>query len=186
MKLLLHCCCAPCSVSPVASLRAESIEPCLFWYNPNIHPFTEYDSRLNCLKEFAKNKNLELKNSDAEYGLRYFLSEIYIDDKNRCSRCYEARLLKTAARAAKDGYDAFSSTLLVSPYQDHMAIKRAGEEIASKLGVEFFYRDFRPLFREGQAAARAAGLYLQKYCGCVFSEEERYAKKLPPWRGDAE
>jgi len=184
MKILLHCCCAPCSVSCVGSLRAENIEPHLFWYNPNIHPYTEYKLRRDCLNEFAKSKNLSLTLID-EYGLREFLSEVYSQaDKDsishhpqRCKKCYSIRLEKTAGFAAQEGYSAFSTTLLISPYQDHEEIKRVGEELAKKYGIEFLYRDFRPLFREGQSAARAENFYMQKYCGCVFSEEERYLSK---------
>ncbi|WP_461249056.1 epoxyqueuosine reductase QueH, partial [Treponema sp. R6D11] len=88
------------------------------------------------------------------------------------------RLEKTASFAKQEGFSAFSTTLLVSPHQDHEEIKRSGEEMAEKYGVEFFYSDFRPHFREGQAQARAAGFYMQKYCGCVFSEEERYLDKI--------
>jgi len=183
MKLLLHCCCAPCSVSCIGSLRAEKIEPHLFWYNPNIHPYTEYKSRRDCLNEFAKSEKLALTSVD-EYGLRVFLNEVYsqtdgdlISHPQRCKKCYRMRLEKTASFAAQERFSAFSTTLLISPYQDHEEIKRQGEEMAEKYGVEFLYRDFRPLFREGQAGARAANMYMQKYCGCVFSEEERYLSK---------
>jgi len=77
----------------------------------------------------------------------------------------------------KTGYEAFTTTLLVSPYQNHELLKQVGEEMAEKYGVEFLYRDFRPGFREGQNEARQLGLYMQKYCGCVFSEEERYLQR---------
>jgi len=183
MKLLLHCCCAPCSVSCVGSLRGENIEPHLFWYNPNIHPYTEYKSRRDCLNEFAKSKKLSLTLID-EYGLREFLTEVYsqadsdsISHPQRCRKCYRIRLEKTVSFAAQEGYSAFSTTLLISPYQDHEEIKRVGEEMAKEYGIDFLYRDFRPLFREGQSAARAENFYIQKYCGCVFSEEERYLAK---------
>ena len=76
------------------------------------------------------------------------------------------------------GYDAFTTTLLVSPYQNHELLIKVAEEMAKKYGVEFLYRDFRQGFREGQSEARALGLYMQKYCGCVFSEEERYLKQI--------
>jgi len=178
MKLLLHCCCAPCSVSCVKSFRADGIEPHLFWYNPNIHPFTEYSQRLGCLIEFAANENLELTTRD-EYGLRVFLDAVNPDTSARCRKCYYLRLETTASFAAQNGYGAFSTTLLVSPYQQHEAIKSAAQEAAKIHGVDFLYRDFRPLFREGQAQAREKGLYMQKYCGCIFSEEERYLKNRP-------
>jgi predicted adenine nucleotide alpha hydrolase (AANH) superfamily ATPase len=187
MKLLLHCCCAPCAVSCVTSLRGEGIEPELLWYNPNIHPFTEYSSRLECLAEFAANGKLKLQTID-EYGLRLFLREVFpvIRDEElpaerdgvtrRCEICYRLRLEKAASFAAQEGFQSFTTSLLISPYQDHEAVRRVGEFMAAKYGVDFLYRDFRPLFREGQKEARALGFYMQKYCGCVFSEEERYVR----------
>jgi hypothetical protein len=184
MKLLLHCCCAPCSISCVNTLRAQGIEPFLFWYNPNIHPYSEYKSRRDALgefaSEFADNEKLKLTVID-EYGLRSFLDEVYpsIEKQTkleRCQKCYKIRLEKTASFAAQEGFSAFTTTLLISPYQDHEAIKRIGEELAAKYGIEFLYKNFRPLFNEGQSAARARGIYMQKYCGCIFSEEERYLK----------
>ena len=175
-KILLHCCCAPCSISVVKNLRDENIEPFLFWYNSNIHPYTEYKERLECLKSFTKDENLKLVNAEEEYGLRCFLKEVSADFDSRCKKCYRIRLEKTASFAASNSYDSFSTTLLISPYQDHEAIKQLGEEIAEKYNINFFYRDFRPLFRDGQAKAREKKFYMQKYCGCVFSEEERFAK----------
>jgi len=182
MKLLLHCCCAPCALSCVSSLRAQEIESELFWFNPNIHPCVEYNARLECLREFAANENLKLRLID-EYGLRLFLKEVYRETgeiesvPERCERCYSLRLEKTAAVAAAEGLAAFTTSLLISPYQNHDAIKRIGEEAAAKYGVDFYYMDFRPLFRESRKAAREMGLYMQKYCGCIFSEEERYLDK---------
>jgi predicted adenine nucleotide alpha hydrolase (AANH) superfamily ATPase len=176
MKLLLHCCCAPCTISCTQSLRKEGIEPGLFWYNPNIHPCTEYSTRRDTLSSFAARENYELKMVD-EYGLRLFISKVYPDMDDRCKKCYLLRLERTASVASIDGYDAFTTTLLISPYQQHEVVKSIAEEVAAKYKVEFLYRDFRPLFNESQAQARAMGIYMQKYCGCIFSEEERYLEK---------
>ena len=82
-----------------------------------------------------------------------------------------------AKHAAENGFDSFTTTLLISPYQKHEEICSAALAAAKEHGVEFLYRDFRPLFREGQNEARERGLYMQKYCGCIFSEEDRYKKK---------
>jgi len=175
MKVLLHCCCAPCVISCVSAFKAEGIEPITFWYNPNIHPFTEYKNRRDCFFDYVKseNINIEILNTKNDYGLKTFLNEIYPDTENRCEKCYRMRLEKTAFLAAEKGY-SFSTSLLISPYQDHEKIRLVGEEEASKYKIQFLYRDFRPLFHEGQSAARARGFYMQKYCGCIFSEEERY------------
>jgi predicted adenine nucleotide alpha hydrolase (AANH) superfamily ATPase len=152
----------------------EIIEPYLFWYNPNIHPFTEYKSRRDSLAAFAQDEKLKLI-EEAEYGLRNFISALAGNyDERRCTLCYRVRLEKTALMALEKGCDAFSTTLLVSPYQKHDLIKQVAEDYATQYGIPFFYRDFRSLFREGQKKAREKGRYMQKYCGCIFSEEERY------------
>ena len=87
-------------------------------------------------------------------------------------------LEQTAKYAKENGYTHFSTTLLVSPYQNHEALIEVANQMAKKYDVEFLYRDFRVGFREGQAKARELGLYMQKYCGCIFSEEDRYQKKI--------
>jgi len=179
MKLLFHCCCAPCATACVEDLRGEGLEPELFWYNPNIHPYIEYKSRLQALVQFAAANGLRMETAD-EYGLRFFIRTVFHEMDNtkaRCELCYRVRLEKTASFAAEKGFGSFCTSLLVSPYQNHDAVRAVGEEAAAKYGVEFLYRDFRPRFRDGQARARSLGLYMQKYCGCIFSEEERYLKQ---------
>ncbi len=170
MKLLLHTCCAPCSVYCIKSLRNEGIEPTVYWFNPNIHPYMEYKARRDTLKEYTKSIGVNAI-FDENYGLREFCKNVVDDLDNRCVKyCYRVRLEQTAKYAKENGYDTFSTTLLISPYQNHEALKKIGEEMAEKYGLIFLYRDFRPGFREGQAEARELGLYMQKYCGCVFSE----------------
>ena len=83
----------------------------------------------------------------------------------------------TLRYAAEHGYDRFTSTLFVSPYQNHELMRQICEQMAEKYGVEYLHRDFSPRFREGQDKARELGLYMQNYCGCVFSEEDRYRKR---------
>jgi predicted adenine nucleotide alpha hydrolase (AANH) superfamily ATPase len=178
MKLLLHTCCAPCSVYCIKSLRAEGIEPVSYWFNPNIHPYTEYKARRDTLIEYSKMENFKLIINE-NYGLDEFCKNVIDDLENRCQNyCYKVRLEETAKYAKENGYDAFSTTLLISPYQKHDTLKSLGEAISKKYNINFLYRDFRPGFREGQSEARELGLYMQKYCGCVFSEEERYAKQI--------
>ncbi len=157
-------------------LRQEGIEPVGFWYNPNIHPFTEYKMRKNTLVEYAKSIGLQLEIKN-EYGLRRFIEGVYPDFDHRCSFCYAMRFEETARYAAEHGYDQFTSTLFVSPYQNHDLMHETCERMAEKYGVQYLRRDFSPRFREGQEKARELGLYMQKYCGCIFSEEDRYQKK---------
>lgn len=177
MKVLMHICCGPCSISPLEQLKQEDIIPDLFWYNPNIHPFMEYKNRLESCEKYINLLNLKLIKID-EYGLREFCSNVISNLNERCSSyCYKVRMEKTAKYAKENGYKAFTTTLFVSPYQNHEKLKQVCEELAKKYEIEFLYRDFRPGFREGQSKARSLELYMQKYCGCVFSEEDRYMKK---------
>ena len=174
----MHTCCAPCSVYCIDSLRAESIEPTLFWYNPNIHPYIEYKTRRDCLKSYADQVEAKLIIKE-EYGLDEYCKNVINDLENRCvNYCYKKRLTEVVRYAAKNGYDTFTTTLLVSPYQKHDELKAVCEDLAALSGVKFLYRDFRVGFREGQNKAHALGLYMQKYCGCIFSEEERYQKQI--------
>ena len=164
--VLLHTCCAPCSLSCIDPLRAEGIEPVAFWYNPNIHPWKEYQARRDCLLEYAPTIGMEVRVQE-DYGLREFVRHVADDIDHRCAYCYEHH-----------GFTAFTSTLLARLYQDHEGIVRAAEKYAKQYGVEFLYRDFRPNFRAGNQRARELGFYMQKYCGCVFSEQDRYQKQI--------
>lgn len=176
MSTLLHICCAPCSIMCIRTLRAEGIDPVGYWYNPNIHPKWEYKTRRNTLTEYARTIGLPLILED-EYGLRSFIQDLCPDFDHRCTYCYTRRLDATAAYAASHGFDSFTSTLFISPYQNHDLMREIAEEAAKRYGVSFLYRDFRPYFKEGQEIAKNLELYCQKYCGCIFSEEDRYTKK---------
>ncbi len=175
MKTLLHICCAPCANQPIEVLRGDKLDLTGFWYNPNIHPFTEYRSRRNCLREYAGVIELPLIEKN-DYALRPFIREVVEDISHRCGKCYEMRLFETARAAAEGGFDSFTSSLFISPYQNHELMQETAERAAKEFGVEFLYRDFRPYFKAGQEFAREHDFYMQKYCGCVFSEEERYLK----------
>ncbi len=178
MKVLLHTCCAPCSIKCIEKLKDDNINPTVFWYNPNIHPFKEYQIRRDTLIKYVKNNNIDYLEHH-EYGLRHFISDIYpYMGKERCEFCYEMRLSKTAEYAKKIGFDAFSTTLLISPYQRHEMIKKIGEKFEKKYNIKFLYRDFRPYFSDGQDEARKMNFYMQKYCGCIFSEEDRYIGEI--------
>ena len=176
-SVLMHTCCAPCSLSCIDPLRAEGIEPVAFWYTPNIHPWKEYEARRDCLLAYAPTIEMQVI-VDEDYGLRTFVEHVASDINHRCTYCYQHRLEETARSAAEHGYEAFTSTLLASLYQDHEAIRAAAEKYARQYGVEFLYRDFRPNFRAGNQRARELGFYMQKYCGCVFSEQDRYQKQI--------
>ena len=112
-----------------------------------------------------------------EYDLEGYLSGAVQRLKDRCHYCYETRLRPAAQEAASQGYEIFGTTLMISPYQDQEALRRIGNQLAKEYGIEFYDQDLRAGFREGQRRARELGLYLQPYCGCIFSERDRYAKK---------
>jgi len=156
----------------------DGFAPSLLWHNPNIHPFIEYKARRGAASDFANISDLPIAVDD-NYGLRDFVYDTaeHMDDKlKRCGYCYCSRLHYAAKYAKEHGYAAFSTTLLASPYQDFDNICKYGYELAKEHGLEFIVRDYRKDFREAMNKARAMGLYMQKYCGCVFSEEERYRK----------
>lgn len=181
MKLLIHVCCAPCLIGTKLTIDrwAEKenidIDMVCYWYNPNIHPYTEYKSRLDALENYALKNNITLIIQN-KYGLVEFSKNVIDDLQNRCGYCYSSRIEKAAKYAADNNFDAFTSSLLVSPYQKHELLRETGEKYAVEYNTQFFYCDARVNFREGQKIARETGVYMQKYCGCIFSEEERYIK----------
>lgn len=177
MKLLLHICCAPCSAACIKVLREENIDIVGYWYNPNIHPFKEYDNRLKALKEYSKMINLNVIYDDF-YGLDEFVKNTVNIIDNRCGYCYLSRMERVVKYAHDNGYDAFSSTLFISPYQKHDLLKSICENLSKKYNIQFLYRDFRPYYELGREMFRETGLYMQKYCGCIFSERERYKKEI--------
>ena len=131
--------------------------------------------RRNCLQAYAEEIELPLIVRN-DYGLRPFVRAVVEDIPGRCVKCYEMRLFETARQAAEGGFDSFTSSLFISPYQKHELMREVAERAATEYGVQFLYRDFRPYFRDGPEFAREHGFYMQKYCGCIFSEEERYMK----------
>jgi predicted adenine nucleotide alpha hydrolase (AANH) superfamily ATPase len=176
-KILMHICCAPCAVFPIKYLKANHPEYAVYgyFYNPNIHPYQEFARRLETLKNFSPIADFELITNES-YGLEYFLDEVINDKENRCNICYEMRLKSTAALAKKEGFDAFTTTLLISPYQNHERIIETAEKIAQEEKIKFCYFDFRAGWQEGVDISRELKMYRQPYCGCIFSEMERFCK----------
>ena len=161
MKILLHTCCAPCSIYCIEELKKEKMQIDLFWYNPNIYPESEYQKRKQTLEQYSKTIGINMIVGVAAHGDPFL-------KLGNCENCYKTRLEQTAKYAKENGYDGFSTTLLISPYQKHELIKSIGNELG-----KFIYRDFRPGFRIGQAKAKELELYRQKYCGCSFSKENK-------------
>jgi predicted adenine nucleotide alpha hydrolase (AANH) superfamily ATPase len=175
MKLLMHMCCAPCSTYPLSVFKDKKIDVTGLFYNPNIHPLDEYQRRLDTVKQFADIVNLEVIYLDGYMEDTW--SNYKGDNLSRCTMCYSIRLDRVASYAKENGFDAFTTSLLVSPYQKHDLIKELGNIYALKYGIKFYYEDFRPGFREGQNMAKDLGLYRQKYCGCIISYNERLEEK---------
>jgi epoxyqueuosine reductase len=172
MKLVVHTCCASCLAATLDEF-ARLGEIVAYFHNPNIHPLLEFRKRLKAFEVLAEREKFAA-HADREYGLTQFLAMVPPDGAGRCEKCYAERLGATARFAAEQGADAFTSTLVASTHQDHDAIRRAGEAAAAETGVEFVYRDLRHCAKRGHELARKMSLYRQQYCGCIFSEYERY------------
>lgn len=172
MKLLLHTCCAPCLIYPLERLVDKGFEVTGLFYNPNVHPFMEYQNRRQAVEDFIKPNNVAV--IYPEYNPAQFFQAVnFKETSGRCFICWSLRL-KTTARIAKEkGFTYFSTTLLVSPYQDQELLKKIGTDISGEIGVDFYYEDFRTGFKKAHDTARAENIYCQKYCGCLYSEIER-------------
>ncbi len=175
MRVLLHTCCGPCALYPLSSLRGEGAEVTGFFFNHNIHPYQEYARRRDAAQQMADLEGMPLVVRD-EYRLEEFLAAVAADPGSRCGYCYASRLDAVAAAAVAGGFDAFSSSLFYSRYQNHDLMRKKAEEASQKHGVAFLYRDFRPGWQEGIRRSKELALYRQQYCGCVYSEKERYCR----------
>ena len=176
MKILLHLCCGPCTVYPLSSLREQGYRVEGFFFNPNIHPFKEFRRRINALDDLARQTSFKVE-VIRDYGLRDYLRQVIFKEEKRCPICYEMRLTETVKQARKIRADAFSTTLLYSKYQQHETICRLARKLADKYDIPFYYEDFREGWQEGIDRSIAMGLYRQPYCGCIYSEQERYDKR---------
>lgn len=176
MKLLLHACCGPCACYPAEKLLADGKAFDILYFNPNIHPYKEFKRRLNALRELCENKRYKLI-VDKSYPLEDCVLGMLAEPTIRCAYCYRVRMRYAARYAKENGYDAFSTTLLVSPYQKHELIIQMAEDAAKEFDIPFYYEDFRAGYQRGVDISLELELYRQPYCGCVFSERDRYEKK---------
>ncbi len=177
MQILLHVCCGPCTVYPLEQLRQDGHTVTGYFFNPNIHPYREFKRRIAALRQFAELTDFKVE-IDTQYGLSEFLRRVVFKEQARCPICYDMRLSRVAVKAALYQADAFTTTLLYSRYQQHALLKQKGEEYAAANGTAFYYQDFRQGWQEGIEQSIAMDLYRQPYCGCIYSEQERYDKKL--------
>jgi hypothetical protein len=183
-KVLIHVCCAHCAAYTIEHWRREGYEIAGFWYNPNIHPYSEHQHRLESMKSLAVQLNIPLFISEG-YDMPEYFRRVAGHEEERCRHCFELRLTKTAETAREKGYDAFTTTLLISPHQKHELIKEIGEKAVlqqvqgerGKKGVSFLYADLRKRYSDSRHLTKPLDLYRQQYCGCVYSEWERYSEK---------
>ncbi|GJQ23343.1 hypothetical protein BIY37_12870 [Candidatus Brocadia sapporoensis] len=173
MNLLLHICCACCLCAPLQELRKEGFAVTGLFYNPNIHPLLEFRRRLKALRVFQESDPLSVIYYE-EYGLREYLKHVDHEGNDRCADCYTMRLRFTTVYAQENGFDAFTSTMLFSVYQNHEQLKIFSENLAREHGIDFIYRDYRALSECSHDIAKKKMIYRQGYCGCIFSEYERY------------
>jgi hypothetical protein len=179
MKLLLHICCAPCLIYPLSILKQDEHEITGCFYNPNIHPSSEYQKRLHALEDYTGQQGLEVLWPEG-YDMEGFLRNVAFREADRCHACYYMRLSYTAEIASSRAFDGFTTTLLYSKYQKHEWVKSIAESLAKKYRISFYYQDFRSGWSEGVRASREKGMYRQSYCGCIYSEKDRY------WRSTVE
>ncbi len=176
-RLLLHICCGPCSITTVKTLLDQGIEVTGLFYNPNIHPLTEYVKRRDGCLEVAEKLGFNVIVKDNEYKPQQWFRDVAFREDNRCFHCYQNRLERTAQIAKKGGFDLFTTTLLYSKYQKHADIASLGRDLQSEK-TRFHYHDFREGWKDGIDISKEWGIYRQQYCGCLYSENERYQREL--------
>ena len=176
MRILLHICCANCAIYPVNQMREQGHQLAGYFYNDNIHPYQEFSKRLATTKEYAAKVDLQVT-YDEEYRLEEFLAAVAQNPANRCEYCYRSRLLGTVKEAKRQGFEGFTTTLLYSRYQKHQEIIDYGDQLAQEYGLTFHYQDFRKGWNEGIKISKEMGLYRQQFCGCIYSEKDRYLRK---------
>jgi epoxyqueuosine reductase len=175
MKLLMHICCGPCTIYPLKVLRMQGHEVEGIFYNPNIHPYQEYQRRFETLNDYSTKAFVNII-CPAGYPLEEFLRKVAFKEDERCQYCLQDRLRYTAELALSNKYDGFTTTLLYSKYQKHDLIRELGEHLGKQLGIDFYYQDFRTGWDEGVKISKALNMYRQPYCGCIYSEKERFYK----------
>ena len=173
MKILLHTCCAPCAIVPIRLLQQDAFDVMGYFYSHNIHPYTECLKRRETLETYAASIGMHLIHSEG-YNMENFLRNVVFREKDRCRYCYHDRLMSTAMVAKRGKFDYFTTSLLYSKFQKHEEIRSIGESVAKAIGIPFHYQDFRTGWKEGVETSKQLKMYRQSYCGCIYSEKERY------------
>jgi predicted adenine nucleotide alpha hydrolase (AANH) superfamily ATPase len=175
-SLLLHCCCAHCAAYTVDYWRRQGYSVRGYWYNPNIHPYMEHQARLEAMKSLAEQLDLPLVIADG-YDIYEYFRRVAGDEAGRCCQCFRLRLSTTAVTTRETGLNAFSTSLLISPHQQHELLCQVGRELAGETGIEFVYADLRKRYSESRRITKGRQLYSQQHCGCLYSQGERLKAK---------
>ena len=178
MNILLHICCGPCAIYPLRALRDQGHAVTGLFYNPNIHPLQEYLRRRSSAQDVGERFGLRMIFLDREYDPQAYMRRVAFRENSRCLLCYQLRLERTLSIARRGKFEGFSSTLLYSKQQQHTVIARLGSELAGEGRVGFVYQDFRLGWQEGVQQSLEWNLYRQDYCGCLYSEFERFQDRL--------
>ena len=173
-SVLIHGCCAHCAAYTISYWREQGYKVSALWYNPNIHPYLEHQQRLEAMKSLAQKIDLPLI-VNAGYDIIEYFRQGVGHESQRCQHCFRLRLSKTTETARQMGFSAFTTTLLISPHQKHDLIKEIGTNLAEETGLEFLYADLRKHYSDSRHLTKPLNLYRQQYCGCIYSEWERYA-----------
>ena len=173
-KVLIHSCCAHCAAYTIEYWRQQGYETSALWYNPNIHPYTEHQLRLEAMQSLAQEIRLPLLIVEG-YDIIDYFRQVEGHESERCQYCFRLRLSKTAETAKVKGFNAFTTTLLISPHQKHDLLQEIGNDLAKEKGIAFLYADLRKRYSDSRRMTKPLELHRQQYCGCVYSEWERYA-----------
>ena len=180
-KLLLHACCGPCS-SYVLEYLCNYFDITIYYYNPNIYPKEEYTRRKEELKTFVNKFNNKIKVIEEFYNTDEYYKSIKGLEKlgeksERCYKCYEFRLDKTALFAKENNYDYFTTTLSISPYKNAEWLNEIGKNMEEKYNIKYLFADFKKKngYKRSLELSKEYKLYRQDYCGCVYSKQEREA-----------
>lgn len=182
-KILLHVCCATCALYPYFLLTNYGLAVTFYFYNPNIHPKSEYGKRLKDVIAISKKYGIPLIVDRYEIKKWFRLTESLKEEPEggkRCLACYQTRLEKTAEIAKKLNFDLFGTTLTISPYKDHTVINTIGKELEKKKNVAYYQSNFKKKngFKETTKLSKSLGIYRQHYCGCIYSKLVSSNKKL--------
>jgi epoxyqueuosine reductase len=172
-SLAIHACCAHCTAYTVEHWRTQGYEVSVIWYNPNIHPYNEHLSRLEAVKALAQNLSFPLVIIEG-YDFQEYFRRVAGHENARCGECLRLRLNRVAATARELGFNGFTTTALISPHMKHELIKQVGEEAEAANRVPFLYADLRKRYSDSRHITKSMELYRQQYCGCLYSEYERY------------